>query len=851
MPLATMPRAPRSPMLWAAAAFAGGIAIGAHAWRPPMWWMVAWMACLLSCIFYLRRRVLPAFVLALGAVAVLGAVMMQAAVPATSSCSNATLPDSEAQITAHIMAEQSPFPEPSGEFRQRLDLQLDSISAGGIESPSCAGVRLSVYAIKQNEALFYGQRIIFRARLNAPRNFRNPGAFDYKAYLSEHGITALASVPRSGITVISGFAGSWLELVRVRARRSVLQKVDELWPPGDASLMDAMVAGEDAFISRSTRTDFQRSGTYHVLVVSGMNVTILAFVIFWALRWLLKSDAWAGIISFAIIVFYALLTEVGAPVWRATLMLGVYLVTRFFYRDKSMLNALGIAALWVLLFDPKLLFGASFQLTFLCVWLVAGIGIPILERTLQPYVRGTYLPHSLRYDLSLAPRVVQFRLDMRMIADRAGLLFGKAGTRISLRGLTTGLRFLLRGGELLIVSLILQAGLALPMAYYFHRVTTIGLPANLLVIPLTELLMPSTLLAVGISYISLFWARIPAAVAASALHGISGSVHWLGGLRAAELRVPTPTPAVILASALCLAFTMFAVSKRRLTVAAAFLLLIGCAAWIALAPVAPDIKPHVLEMTAIDVGQGDSVLLVTPQGKTILVDAGGLPYWAHSELNIGEDVVSPYLWSRAFRRLDVVAVSHAHADHIAGMPAVISNFHPSEVWVNGTAADELHQVLQAADHVGARVIERHKGERFEYGGAEIQVLAPAPGELAVRQNNLSLVFKISFGQSSALLEGDAEKREEEQITPELSAVDLLKVAHHGSATSTVPELLAAAHPRLAVISVGARNSYGHPRMEILQRLQAAGVHTFRTDMDGAVSFYLDGTSVTAHLPNLH
>src|SRR5204863_1579890 len=126
-------------------------------------------------------------------------------------------------------------------------------------------------------------------------------------------------------------------------------------------------------------------------------------------------------------------------------------------------------------------------------------------------VRGTYLPHSLRYDLSLAPRVVQFRLDMRMIADRAGLLFGKAGTRISLRGLTTGLRFLLRGGELLIVSLILQAGLALPMAYYFHRVTTIGLPANLLVIPLTELLMPSTLLAVGISYISLFWARIPAA----------------------------------------------------------------------------------------------------------------------------------------------------------------------------------------------------------------------------------------------------------------------------------------------------------------------------------------------------
>ena len=846
---ASLPRAPRAPMLWAAMAFAAGITAGTHAWRPFRLWSVAWLVLVFSCVFYLRRRVVPAFALAMAAVFVLGAVMIQTAAPATSSCASA-VPDSEARMTGHVTAEQPLIAERPGEFRQRVDLQLESISAGTTESASCAGVRLNIYGAEPGDALQYGQRIAFRAKLNIPRNFRNPGAFDYKAYLAEHGIVALTSARRDQITVLAGFAGSRFEKLRVRTRRSVLQKVSELWAPAEASLMDAMVAGEDAFISRSTRTDFQRSGTYHVLVVSGMNVTILAFVIFSALRWLSKSDSLAGIVTFAMVVCYALLTEVGAPVWRATLMLGVYLVTRFFYRDKAMLNALGIAAFCVLGFDPGLLLGASFQLTFLCVWLVAGVGIPVLERTLQPYVKGTHLPDSIRYDLTLAPRVAQFRLDLRMIADGVAALFRRAHSKTALRVLTSGLRFLLRGGELLIVSLILQLGLALPIACYFHRVTTMGLPTNLLVVPLTELLMPSALLAVSLSYISMPLAKIPAAIAGFALQGISGSVRWLGSLRAADMRVPTPALPVILAGAVCLAFTMFAVRKRRWIAVSSVVMLAGCAAWIAAAPATPEVRKNILEMTAIDVGQGDAILLVTPQGRTILVDAGGLPYWTHSELNIGEDVVSPYLWSRGFRRLDVIAVSHAHADHTGGMAAVISNFRPRELWINGTAAQEMNPVLQAARTAAVRIIERHRGDHYDYGGASFDVLAPSVGESGVRQNDVSMVLRVSFGQNAALLEGDAERREEAEIAPLIVPVDLLKIAHHGSATSTTPQLLAAARPRLAIISVGARNSYGHPRFQVLERLQSAGVRTFRTDMDGAVTFYMDGKEITTQLPDL-
>ena len=259
-----------------------------------------------------------------------------------------------------------------------------------------------------------------------------PGAFDYRGYLAENGIVALASTKAASVEVLPGFAGSRAEFWRARVHRSIIDKVHALWPPRQAALMDAMVIGEDAFINHATRADFQRSGTYHVLVVSGMNVSILALVTFWFLRRLRVSDLLAGAITVALMVSYAWLTALGAPVWRATLMLALYLGARLLYRGKSMLNAIGAAALALLIVNPQVLFGASFQLTFLCVWLVAAVGIPILERTTQPFIRGSRNIDSMSYDFVLPATVVQFRLDLRMIAGR---LRRFAGRRIPLPAL--------------------------------------------------------------------------------------------------------------------------------------------------------------------------------------------------------------------------------------------------------------------------------------------------------------------------------------------------------------------------------------------------------------------------------
>ena len=855
-PLQPEPARTRQPLLWAALAYSFGLCIGFYFWRPPVWWLVAAIAFCISSNYYLRRRVTCARILALASVFAAGALVIQTFKPADPGLYVLRFANhQEVLVTAHVTKEGAWEERGSNEFRQLLDVETEKIHTGGSTYPVRSGIRLGIYAkitggtsIPPN--FLYGQRIQFLAKLSAPHNYRDPGVFDYREYLAEHQIAAVGSAKLENTELLPGFAGNRAEFWCDRVHASIIAKIHVLWPPAQAALMDAMVIGDESFLSLPIKINFQRTGTYHLLVVSGMNVGILAYVVFWFFRRLRFSDLFAGLCTVALTVCYAVLTGVGPPVWRATLMLILFLGTRLLYRERSMLNAIGVAALGVLLADPRALFRASFQMTFLCVLLIAGAGVPILERTSQPFIRGLRQLASTSYDVYLPPSVAQFRIDLRMVAHRMQRTLGK---RTALPLLAFAFRFLLGSFEILFISALMQIGLALPMAYYFHRVTITALPANILALPLMEIMMPAAVLAVFLGFLSLLLAKIPAMVAGLALDGITHTIHLLGGLRISDARVAMPSLFVILAASLAIAAAML-LARKRLAYSVTGLAILGLSAvWIAVVPPRPHVRAGALEVTAIDVGQGDALLVVFPEGHTLLVDAGGLPQWSHSDFDMGEEVVSPYLWSRGISHLDAVAITHPHDDHIGGMAAVLENFHPRELWMAAnTRGPEMEQLLREARQLGVAIVPHNEGDEFTEGKVIFHILAPSPTdqETARNANEISLVMKITYGKTSALLEGDAEKKAERRIAQEEPQADLLKVAHHGSATSTIPELLDAVHPRFAVISVGANNVYGYPRREVLDRLAEAHVLTYRTDLDGAVSFYLDGKTVTPFVPEL-
>jgi competence protein ComEC len=401
----------------------------------------------------------------------------------------------------------------------------------------------------------------------------------------------------------------------------------------------------------------------------------------------------------------------------------------------------------------------------------------------------------------------------------------------------------------MIVALVVELAMVLPMAVYFHRITLVALPANLFGLPLLAFMLPLALVTFLLGCIHPALAVPSGALTALLLHGISWLIHLFGGLAASSLRTPNP-PAwsfFCFAAAWIGSLWLIRLSGRWKAVALAAILV---GSLLVLWPAPITRHRGVMEVTAIDVGQGDSLLIVTPDGHTLLVDAGGPvggPHTSDARFDIGEEVVSQYLWSRHIRRLDAVALTHTHSDHMGGMPAILRNFHPRVLWVgNNPPTPDYESLLALAAQEKISVERMSAGERFILGGVHVRILAPTaayrPGARAM--NDDSLVMRIRYGNTSALLEGDAEAPVEKQmVATEPLAAGLLKVGHHGSSTSTIPSFLAAVHPQFAVISAGRDNPFGHPRVSVLDELGAAHVRVYRTDTLGLSSFLLNGTSI--------
>jgi competence protein ComEC len=688
--------------------------------------------------------------------------------------------------------------------------------------------------------LRYGQNIEVDARVRKPHNYGNPGAFDYEHFLARQDIYWTASGAADTLRILPGHCGSPLRKAAMDLRAAVLRRTEQLYHGDDylSGMMQAMLMGQSFQLQRIWTEQYRNTGTFHVIVISGTHVAILAAFFLFLLRLCFVPQRLAMLLTAAAAWLYAMTSGWGAPCVRCAAGLTLYMIGSYFYRERRALNLLAAIALCFLVFDPDQLFEASFQLSFLAVAFLAAFATPLVRATSGPLARGLADLHDAGRDLHLPPRVAQFRIEIRLLAETLRTTL-HLPARVATVAVTLPARVLFFFYEIAVISAVIQLGLALPMVVYFHRLGLSGLSANAFAIPLMGLAVPTGFLAVFTGW------RWVAAVGGWLMRLSRAIVGWHA---AHEPNLRIPTPPLWLGIALAIALLAFAVARGRwwrAATGAAVAVFLALLVW---HPFPPEFYPGQLEMSVIDVGQGDSILVIFPDGERMLVDGGGIPAFGHqtrSQLDTGEDVVAPYLWDRGMRSVDIVALSHAHEDHIGGLPALVADFHPRELWTGATPDSPAWRKLRdEAVRDGVKVVPLEAPTHFAFGRTSIEVLAPLPDYVPndIPKNNDSLVLRIRYGSRSFLLSGDVEKPIERRMLEEneIQPTDVLKVAHHGSRTSSTEDFLSAANPAFAIISVGLDNSYGHPNRDVLERLTEHHAEILRTDQNGLVTVRTDG-----------
>ena len=867
------------PALWLVAAFAAGIEL-ADRWPGSlrMWIASAVLAILLGGILLWRRQHAAACVVALLAWTSVGAVatgVERAAVPANhvTRLLAAGRLDISDPVRWRGRLRENPMALPWG---RRFEIDLEQLEESGEVVPVSGGLRANLYgdahAADKLQTLRAGDRVEALMKARPPRNFLDPGAFDLHGFLARQQIDLTGSL-RSGelLQLIDRPRPTFLQRL-ARARGALLTRLDALFQdqPARAAVLRAMLLGDRSFVDSDVVTAFQKTAAYHVLVVAGLHVGALVIFLFFLCRMLRLPIGVTTAVTLCVLAAYVGVVQDRPPILRAALIAAFYLCARPLFRRIELLNTIALAAFVLLIWKPSSLVDSSFQLSFLAAGVIAGLALPWMDRSSAPYRAGLRHLGDVTRDGAHPPKIAQFRIEMRAATQwLARRLPQPLASRASMF-LTLPVRAGLRLWEIVLLSAVIQWGMMPLLAQDFHRVSLAGPLSNIPAVILTGFIVPLGFLALLLTFA---WTRL--AIAVAKITGfcaglLLGTVGWFSRLPRVSYRIPDPPVWLVLlffTALIVLAAVARAAASRRTgriarrqlppPIAAtewiSALALAALTILVASHPFALNLERGRLEVTVLDVGQGDSIFAAFPDGHTILIDGGGLAgsEWvggSRSGTDVGEEVVSPYLWSRGLKRLDVVALTHADHDHLDGLNAVFANFRVGELWVGRDDQRPAFQQLLAEAHSSAvPVVYQSQGAEHDWHGAQAEVLWP-PGDVTDRlsPNDASLVLRLVDGQVRFLLTGDIEKRTEEKLVEENAPIgaDFLKSPHHGSKTSSTEPFLAAVAPRIASVSVGEANPFGHPSESVLERYGERGVQLLRTDRDGAITASTDGTTLS-------
>lgn len=678
--------------------------------------------------------------------------------------------------------------EKNENLRARYTLEITEIEEFN-ERKKASG-KVYLYAPYKGETAKIGDTLEAFANIKKVRPAGNPGAYDRFTHLLSEGITAEAFGGKSGVKIIEGDAYPILRKA-AEIRLHYKNAMEKVMPKEDAAAIFAMLFGGYSGLKEELVEAFTVTGIVHILSVSGSHVSMLAAVIAWLGKIFRVPKIFLTVLIIIIIGFYTALAGFVPPALRAAVMGCLAFFGAAIERDADAKRALTLVALAFLFYNPLLLFHISFQLSFL-----ATAGLICLTPKLTKILLSYRLPYALSASFALTI-----------------------------------------GAQLLTLPII---------AYYFHRLSVSSLLANLLIVPIVEFIIVIGLFAGIVAFILPFLGKVIFLFDSLIL----GFVYELTRLLA---KIPydsiyLPTMGVFLSAVYYSLFIPIlleeSIREKFCNILQPYKKSFGvfCVIFALVGLTFVFLRPKEAMFAFIDVGQGDAMVVKTPSGKAFMLDTGGNRDGA---FDVGAKVDVPFLLYHDITGLDCIFLTHAHEDHAAGAGGILKHIPVKAVITANEGIDAYQQSMKVGQNIMKKTTFSvpNKGDVFTIDGVKVEVLH-AP-KTAAGENEMSNLYRVSYGAASVLVTGDMLKEEETKLAAngeDISAT-ILKVGHHGSKTSSSVEFLKRVNPKFAVISVGADNSFGHPHSDTLKNLTEVGAKIFRTDRDGAIHFYTDGEKI--------
>ncbi len=660
-------------------------------------------------------------------------------------------------------------------------IAISEIQVNELTTSLNSKVKLTCITKEKSDIYQYGDILKVRSKLQLPSRAMNTGGFDYNNYLKSKGIYVIGFVSPHQIEKIG-------EINEVKSmidfsfftRLKIVQMINELLPTEEAALLKGMLVGDRTSFTEEMQEDFSRSGLSHLVAVSGLHVAILLMGLTYILHLLRINKKIINIICVVAIIFFIQIVGGTPSVLRAGIMAIIFLLASLVNRQSDALTSLFISALLMLIYNPMFVFSVGFQLSF-----CATVSLIVFYQPV--YTRLSFLQDKLIHKKIY---------------------------------------------EILIASIVVQIGIIPLTAFYFNGLSIVSIGANLVVVPFVSIVLISGILLFLMGNIHITLGQVVAGFTYVFLKLMCKIAHLFASLPFAQVKVASPN-ILFCISYLLILFIVYNLLKgerdKPKVKLSCYLLAVVIVCAIAL----QFWQLNDVEVTFINVGQGDCALIRCIGDKTILIDGG-------------ENTVIPYLSKQGIDEIDVAIVSHYHDDHAQGILSLLE-----EMPVDTLAlpyrehGNELHDLLiQTAQDKQIHIYYLTKGDELEINkDTYMEVISPDEfqiGRESYEENDLSLVIRFHYGDSTYLFTGDIEKGAEEYITHQNIDIksDVLKVAHHGSDTSTTKAFLSAVDPEYAVISVG-RNQFGHPSEEVIGRIKNTKAKIFRTDINGTISFVMD------------